>query len=123
MKLTGTTHGELLGAAMQVQTVEEAQAYFAAYVDRLGELHYLTEETVPLRPVLEDQARRQIAYFAGYYDQATYDRVLRLYGLAHPVFGTEYPTPEVAMELAEELPRERDVPVVPPRRRLPRSAS
>ena len=33
-----------------------------------------------------------IGYMAGYYDEATGEKIYRLFGAAHPIFGREKPT-------------------------------
>jgi hypothetical protein len=65
------TYGEKYGPAMQVQTKEEAAAYFEECV----------EHTMEWQP---------IGYYAGYYDKETYDRVMELFDTNHPIFGKAY---------------------------------
>ena len=75
------TIGDLYGPAMEVQTKEEAEAYFKRLIE-----HYVRHWNKSI-----DEAtsivKQSLGYFAGYYDQETIERTQRLYGTVHPVFG------------------------------------
>lgn len=74
------TYGEALGPAMNVQTEEEARAYFEAYVAYL-------KRHCPTEGRAREVARVNIGYWTGYQDAATAERVQRLFGFGHPIFG------------------------------------
>jgi len=67
--------------AMKVQTVEEADAFLKKI---LAENHVGTKDWTEKERIL----RSNIAYFAGYYDQETRERIERVFKTAHPVFGS-----------------------------------
>ena len=82
--------------AMQIRDQAEADAYFEACVEhcmRAGKTRHEAEAI----------ERSNLGYWAGYYDNATRERVERLYACAHPVFGpiaeVAPPTPEEALLL------------------------
>jgi len=83
---------------MAILDQAEADEYFALCVDhsmRAGKTRIEAEE-------LE---RTNLGYFAGYYDTTTRDRVDRLYGAMHPIFGRSKPTAEEAFEIGKTIGR------------------
>src|SRR5688500_17750319 len=93
----GMSYGEMLGPAMEITDPVEAQEYFAAYVG------WLAGKWGKSREEAAETARANLGYFAGYYDAATQERVARLFGALHPIFGAERPTPEEAVEAGKRL--------------------
>jgi hypothetical protein len=74
------TIGEKYSPAMEIQTQEEADAYFekcVVHAMRFGRL----------RAEAEQLERRNLGYYAGYYGEETRERVERLFKCAHPIFG------------------------------------
>lgn len=92
------TIGECYRPAMEIKTVEEAQDYFEALVER--NMRIRPEHT---REDAEKIERENIGYYAGYYDYETSQRVLTLFGAVHPIFGTSSPDAKAAFELGQEL--------------------
>jgi hypothetical protein len=84
--------------AMKVQTVEEADAFIE---------QVMVENNVSAkdRPEKEQILRSNAAYFAGYYDQETRERIERVFKAAHPIFGSTAANgrvdPSVAFRLGE----------------------
>jgi len=85
---------------MEVQTEEEAAAYFEELVQRnMSVWGHPREEA-------ESIERRNLGYFAGYYGHETRLRVERLFRCSHPVFGKAShgaPTPDEAFEAGKRL--------------------
>jgi hypothetical protein len=79
------TYGEKYGPAMQVQTKEEAAAYFEECVE-----HTMEWQPDITREEAESIEKQNIGYYAGYYDKETYDRVMELFDTNHPIFGKAY---------------------------------
>lgn len=79
--------------AMRVQTKEEARAILEDYVAEILKARRTT------RRIARKIAKRNIGYFAGYTDAETAERVWRLFGTRHPVFGRRWPSPRRAFEL------------------------
>ena len=86
--------------AMAIRDAAEAADYFGALVERHIRMTKHTREEA------EEVERTNLGYYAGYYDQETRDRVLRLFNAPHPFFGTEPATPERAFALGMELGRQ-----------------
>lgn len=90
------TIGDKYRPAMAIQTQEEADRYFEECVAHAMAHGYSREEA-------EKIERVNLAYFAGYYDNETRERVERLFRCAHPVFGSiaenGAPTPEEAFNM------------------------
>lgn len=82
------TTGELYTPAMQVESEQEARDYMEFLVTHHMETWHKSREES------EATVRQNIGYYAGYFDQETFDRVMRLYGVEHPVFGKDYPHPD-----------------------------
>lgn len=95
------TIGDKYGPAM---TMKRGATYFKACV----------RHTLKLRPELtlaeaESIERQNLGYYAGYYDQATQERVQRVFNCEHPIFGkaSNEVTRERAMRLGAALAGKR----------------
>ena len=86
------TYGESYGPPMQIVDQAEADAYFRALVERNIRLTGNSDAEA------ERIERVNLGYWAGYYDAETAQRVERLYGAAHPIFGSTRPIPERAID-------------------------
>jgi len=75
------TVGELYGPAMTVTTQREAEETFARLVQDAMSVGRTQKEA-------ESIVRSNLGYYAGYYDNETRERVERLYGCVHPIFGS-----------------------------------
>ena len=95
----GMTYGEILRPAMAITDPDEANAFFAAYVQHLVETYGKPQEEA------ESVVRTNLGYWAGYYDNETRARVERLFCCAHPFFGAiaekAPPTAEEALEMGK----------------------
>lgn len=78
----GKTIGELYGPAMSVTGQAEADRHLEGLVSRHLRLTPGCE-----RAEAERVVRQNLAYYAGYYDTPTRERVERLFCCAHPIFG------------------------------------
>ena len=86
------TIGEKYGPAMEIHDQGEADAYFEECVQHCMKFGKTREQA-------EEIERANLAYYAGYYDAETRERVERLFDCAHPIFGPiseGVPTPEEA---------------------------
>lgn len=72
---------EKYGPAMELETQEEADAYF----ERLIQYDLERGKT---RAEAEKLERTNLGYYAGYYSHETRERVERLFKCVHPVFGS-----------------------------------
>jgi len=92
------TIGEKYSPAMEIKTQKEADAYFEKCVQHNMGFGNTREEA-------EKVERCNLGYFAGYYDVETRERVERLFGAVHPIFGSASNpiTPEEAFEKGKEL--------------------
>jgi len=73
-------NANLIAAASELTTADEAQEFMRMY---RAENKY---------------ADANIGYLSGYYGQKTMQRIQRLCGVGHPIFGQTSPTPEQAIE-------------------------
>lgn len=76
------TIGQRYGPAMSIKTQEDADAYLKRLVNDC------VERTAMGRREAESVEKSNIAYYAGYYGDETRERVERLFGCTHPVFGS-----------------------------------
>lgn len=76
------TIGDKYGPAMAITDEAEAKEYFRRCVRHTMRLNGEDREEA------ERVERMNIGYFAGYYDHETRARVERLFGCAHPIFGS-----------------------------------
>lgn len=90
------TIGDKYRPAMEIEDAEQARAYFEACVEHCMRFGKTREEA-------ERIERINLGYFAGYYSSDVGQRVLRLYGAAHPIFGTSRPSAEEALEAGKAL--------------------
>jgi hypothetical protein len=79
------TIGDLGSAAAALETEEEGAAFMKAYL------------------AVNVHAYANVGYVAAYYDSTTAQRIYRLCGTAHPVFGTTTPTPEAAFDAGQRM--------------------
>lgn len=79
----GTTHSDMLAPAMKIVDAAEATEYLQDYI-----AHVKSEEL----------AKNNLAYYAGYYNRETRERVEKLFNCIHPVLG-----PVAANLTAEEV--------------------
>ncbi len=102
------TVGEIYGPAMEVTDPQEANAYFARIVSHL--MRYGNPQEFA-----ETTARRNLGYYSGYYGIEVQQRVERLYGAVHPIFGPtsgpQLTTQEVfdlGVKMGEEMRRKAE---------------
>ena len=74
------TSGEKYDPAMKITDQAAADEYFEACVEQTMRHGYPRAEA-------ERIERTNLAYYAGYYDDETRERVERLFRCVHPVFG------------------------------------
>ncbi len=74
------TIGDKYKPAMEITDQTQADSYFEMCVERCMSFGKTRDEA-------ESIERQNLGYFAGYYDHSTRERVERLYGCAHPIFG------------------------------------
>lgn len=93
---SGTIYGDLYDPAMEVQTKEEADAYFK----KLQDLQ--SANGVPPE-ISEKVIKGNLAYWAAYGSDERRERIERLYDCEHPILGSikqlGSPTTEEAFEL------------------------
>lgn len=101
------TIGEAFGPAMAITEQAAADEYFDALVERNIRVFGQTRERA------EADTKSSLGYYAGYYDNATRERVERLFRCSHPVFGSidkvGAPTAEEAFEVGRELAAGRNL--------------
>ena len=98
---TGKWLAEKYGPAMDIQTQEEADAYFERCVEHHVRAFSKTGGEIT-REKAADIERQNLGYYAGYCSHETRERVERLFKCAHPVFGAikdGAPTPEECFEM------------------------
>ena len=95
------TWGDKYDNAMKVKNEDEAREYLEACIEQNMRVSEHTREEA------EAIERSNIGYWTGYYDPKTANRVMRLFGVVHPFFGTTQPTPEEALTLDMKLAKER----------------
>lgn len=98
-----TTLGEIYGPAMQITDPEEAQLYLDAIVRHFMTLKGPDTGKPKTRQAITKNVKSSLGYFSGYYDQATMQRVFKLFCCEHPVFGSTFPTPTEAFKAGEKL--------------------
>lgn len=95
--------GEKYGPAMAFTTQAEADSCFEQLVEHTMSFGKSREEA-------ESIERQNLGYYAGYYDHETRERVERLYGCKHPIFGAiaerGQPTAAEAFEAGQRMARE-----------------
>lgn len=82
------TIGEKYGPAMNIETQDEADAYFLKLVEHTMETWKGRGESAKTRHEAEVLERNNLGYYAGYYGDETRERVERLFKTEHPIFGS-----------------------------------
>lgn len=91
------TMGEIFDEALHIIELDDP-LLFTEFIDDYGtylESQHAEEDGRHL-------ARQNLGYMAGYYDQETARKVYAAFECEHPIFGTEFPTPEEAFEKGKE---------------------
>lgn len=83
------TIGDLYGPAMEITDEEQAKLYLEALIERDLQFGKTPEEAHAIELA-------NLGYFAGYCSYETRERVQKLFGAVHPIFGSSKPTPEEA---------------------------
>jgi hypothetical protein len=98
------TIGNKYDPAMKITDQAEADKYFEFCVQ-----HAMITE--PNRELAIAKERKNLAYYAGYYDDETRERVERLFHCEHPFFGSIAekgpPSPAEAFRMGLELGKQR----------------
>lgn len=79
---------EKYGPAMNIETQDEADAYFLKLVEHTMEMWKHRGESAKTRHEAEALERNNLGYYAGYYGDETRERVERLFKTEHPIFGS-----------------------------------
>lgn len=74
------TIGEKYGPAMKITDQAEADKYFEECVQHMMSFGKSRAEA-------ESIERKNLGYYAGYYDRETRERVEQLFSCVHPIFG------------------------------------
>ena len=90
------TYAELMNEVLACENQDEAKAL----VDREG--IRLNKERGMAYAEAVSLTLGNIGYLAGYYDKETYHEILSLFDTSHPIFGTNYPSPEDAFEMGKK---------------------
>lgn len=98
------TLGQTYGVLVKAQTQEEATELFSDL------LEYGIDQEPDKDPAqIEATMRSNLGYYAGYYSLETQQRVEKLYGAVHPIFGTSFRetpiTPVETFQMGAELAR------------------
>lgn len=89
MKLT---FRQTLGPVAKITDPEEAAAYFELLVCyAMVNYEKTREEAIEIN-------KWNIGYWSGYYSDETMQQIQRVFGVVHPVFGSNVPTAEEAFE-------------------------
>lgn len=97
------TYGDLGSALCALQTRDEAEEFWNAYV-----AHLSRPDAKLLGKSPEEVAAANIGYLMGYYGADDRQRVYDLFSehsVAHPIFGREEPTPDEALDAGGRLMR------------------
>lgn len=78
------TYGQTLGPAMEISNQKDADEYLEALIE------YYMRDGTKSKNECRELALNNLGYFAGYYDQETANRVKKLFGALHPIFGSNY---------------------------------
>ena len=90
------TNGECLAPAVEITDPINAKQYFDDYVKYIQ--RFLDKEPNEDGYTAEEIAKKNLGYFAGYYDYKTQSRVNELFCTSHPVFGDVVPTIKEAFD-------------------------
>ena len=91
---------KLYGSAMQITDQEEADDYLELLIN-YNVLHY--KQT---REFAEQIVKKNLGYYAGYFQRITQERVFKLFKTKHPIFGLKEPTCEEAFNLGMKMGEE-----------------
>lgn len=86
------TYAQQFDSAMKCKTRKEAQVWFEKEVRRYWVEHGI-KKTKAMEIILSN-----LGYMAGYYDRSVSEKVWKLFGAEHPVFGP----PDKAVKLSPE---------------------
>lgn len=76
------TFGEVFESAMKCDTLDQANSWMQHEVQRhVTEYNQTPEEA-------ENIIKSNLGYFAGYYDEATREKIERLFSAQRPIFGS-----------------------------------
>jgi hypothetical protein len=89
---------ERYGPAMEIRDKAQSEAYFELLVRTS-----MAANASLSRKDAEQMERDNLGYFAGYYDQATGDRVFELFGAEHPIYGRRRLSPSELFAWGEAL--------------------
>ncbi len=94
-----------LEGGMKITDPKDAQQYLKAYTRFIQKA--INKEPARKGQKAEQIAKSNLAYFAGYYDNETRERIERLFSCAHPIFGSikenGAPGPKKAFEIGVAL--------------------
>lgn len=101
-----TTYGEQFRSAMQCETQEDAEVWMKREIKKyMDEFGYDEEKT---RKII----LTNLGYIAGYYDHDTAQKIDRLFGAEHPIFGSstyhQDMSPEEAFDLGQKTAKDRE---------------
>ncbi len=100
------TYGQQFNEAYACETKEQADAWLEQEIRRYADEHAIKDPAEAKCIILTN-----IGYMAGYYDQAHSERVYRLFGAAHPIFGDpgywDRVTPKMAFNAGRRAAQER----------------
>ena len=88
------TWGVLYGPLCSIVYQEDADRYLEALVQHSMSWGLSREES------LETQ-KKNVGYWAGYFDRDTAERVWRLFRTKHPIFGLTWPTTQQAFDMGK----------------------
>lgn len=98
------TYGQQFEGALACQSPEQAESWMEKEVIHLVEMHGKS----PIEAVKIIKAN--IGYMAGYYDHETAQKIHRLFGAVHPIFGASTYfkdlSPEQAFNMGQKLANE-----------------
>ena len=100
------TYGDILGPAMKITDPDDAKQYLESYIEYLIPYVIENNENVTDEFIYTESvniAKRNLGYYAGYYDNETRKRVEKLFECSHPIFGSIEINGEISPESAFEL--------------------
>jgi hypothetical protein len=78
------TYAECLGPAMNITDKEDAMQYLSDYI----KFQEKNMQEATGRYTAEQICRTNLAYYSGYYNNETMQRVEKLFECSHPIFGS-----------------------------------
>lgn len=103
------SYGEALRPAMEITDKVDAEQYLRDYIAYTQA--WLDKEPRKDNATVEEIAKANLGYFAGYYGDETREQVERLFNCVHPIFGKvlEYKVSAVeAFELGKKLAKGKE---------------